>query len=58
MFFFSPVGLSDSRSPEEKERIVGELFQRYENEVALRPEDHGVDFVSAFMVIEKSNEEN
>ncbi|KAJ7331667.1 hypothetical protein OS493_019260 [Desmophyllum pertusum] len=48
-------GLSDSRSSEEKERIVDELFQRYENEVAKFPEDHGVDFVSAYMVIGKSN---
>ncbi|KAJ7331669.1 hypothetical protein OS493_019262 [Desmophyllum pertusum] len=46
-------GLSDSRSSEEKERIVDELFQRYENEVAKCPEDHGLDFVSAYMVIGK-----
>ncbi|KAL9964115.1 hypothetical protein ACROYT_G027699 [Oculina patagonica] len=46
-------GLSDSRPSEEKERIVDELFQRYENEVSRCPEDHGLDFVSAYMVIEK-----
>lgn len=47
-------GLSDCRSPEEKARIVDELFQRYENEVSMCPEDHGLDFVTAYMVIEKS----
>ena len=51
----SPLGLSDSRSSEEKEKIVDELFRRYEDEVAKCPEDHGLDFVNAYMVIEKTN---
>ena len=50
---FSPVGLSDKRSPEEKQAIVDELFKRYENEVAKCPEDHGIDLVCAYMLIEK-----
>ncbi|XP_068686578.1 uncharacterized protein [Montipora foliosa] len=45
--------LSDSRTSEEKANIVEELFQRYEKEVAKRPEDHGMDYVHAYMVIEK-----
>lgn len=47
-------GLSDNRSPEEKAGIVDEFFKRYENQVAKHPEDHGMDFVNAFMVIAKS----
>ncbi|KAJ7377998.1 hypothetical protein OS493_025316 [Desmophyllum pertusum] len=46
-------GLSDSRSPEEKENIVDELFKRYEHEVVKRPEDHGACHVLAYMVIAK-----
>lgn len=48
------VGLSDKRAPEEKQAIVDELFERYENEVAKCPEDHGIDLVCAYMLIEKS----
>lgn len=47
-------GLSDSRSNEEKEKIVDELFKRYENDVAKRPGDHGLDFISAYMVMKKA----
>ena len=53
VFFFFP-GLSDSRSNEEKEKIVDELFKRYENDVAKRPGDHGLDFISAYMVMKKA----
>ena len=52
--YFSPVGLCDKRSPEEKQAIVDELFERYENEVAKCPEDHGIDLFCAYMLIEKS----
>lgn len=48
------LALSDSRSPKEKESIVNELFKRYESEVAKRPEDHGGDYVHAYMVIAKN----
>lgn len=54
MSLFLPIGLSDRRSPKEKQAIVDELFKRYENEVAKCPEDHGIDLVSAYMLIEKS----
>lgn len=53
-FIIFPVGLSDKRSPEEKQAIVDELFERYENEVAKCPEDHGIDLVCAYMLIEKN----
>ncbi|KAJ7331664.1 hypothetical protein OS493_019257 [Desmophyllum pertusum] len=46
-------GLSDSRSSEEKERIVDELFQRYENEVAKCPEDHGLTLSMLTWSLEK-----
>lgn len=46
--------LSDSRSSEEKATIVDEFFKRYENEVAKRPEDHGMDYVHAYIVIAKN----
>lgn len=48
------LGLSDHRSPEEKAKIVDEFFKRYETLVAKHPEDHGMDYVHAYMVIAKS----
>ena len=53
MFTICSSALSDSRSPEEKTNIVDEFFKRYENKVAKRPEDHGMDYVHAYIVIEK-----
>ena len=50
----SSLALSDSRSPEEKATIVDEFFKRYEIEVAKRPEDHGMDYVHAYIVIAKN----
>ena len=54
VFIVFPLALSDSRSPEEKANIVDEFFKRYENEVAKRPEDHGMDYVHAYIVIAKN----
>ena len=48
------TALSDSRTSEEKAKIVDEFFERYEKEVAKRPEDHGMDYVHAYMVIRKN----
>ena len=53
-FYDLSAGLSENRSPEEKAEIVDEFFKRYENQVAKHPEDHGMDYVHAFMVIVKS----
>ncbi|XP_020619519.1 probable S-adenosylmethionine-dependent methyltransferase At5g37970 [Orbicella faveolata] len=47
-------GLSEHRSPDEKADIVDEFFKRYENQVVKHPEDHGMDYVHAFLVIAKS----
>ncbi|XP_013398519.1 gibberellic acid methyltransferase 2-like [Lingula anatina] len=46
-------GLDSSRSEEEKAAIVDKFFLKYEKAVASAPEDHGVDFVHAYMDIEK-----
>jgi len=47
-------GLSEHRSPDEKADILDEFFKRYENQVVKHPEDHGMDYVHAFLVIAKS----
>ncbi|XP_028515288.1 caffeine synthase 1 [Exaiptasia diaphana] len=46
-------GLSDSRSSEEKSKIVDDLYRIFESLVAKNPEDHGADFVEAYIVIRK-----
>ena len=50
------AGLHSSRSEEEKDQIVDELYRRYEADVAAAPEDHGADYVHAYMWIEKTSE--
>lgn len=47
-------GLSESRSPEEKDAIVDKFFKLYEDLVAKHPEDHGMDYVHAYIVIAKN----
>ena len=54
LFIYLFPALSNSRSAEDKEKIVDELFKRYEMEVAKRPKDHGLDFISAYIVIKKA----
>ena len=49
-----PTGLSESRSPEEKDAIVDKFFKLYEDLVAKHPEDHGMDYVHAYIVIAKN----
>ena len=53
-FYGLSLGLSEHRSPDEKADIVDEFFKRYENQVVKHPEDHGMDYVHAFLVIAKS----
>ena len=53
-FYGLSSGLSEHRSPAEKADIVDEFFKRYENQVVKHPEDHGMDYVHAFLVIAKS----
>lgn len=50
---FNFPGLSDSCSAQEKADIVDEFFRRYESVVATNPEDHGMDYVHAYLVIQK-----
>lgn len=44
---------TQERTAAEKRALVDELFDRYAAAVAKAPGDHGMDYVHAFMVIEK-----
>ncbi|XP_014671488.1 PREDICTED: uncharacterized protein LOC106812179 [Priapulus caudatus] len=46
-------GLSDSRTPHEKAKIVDAFFQSYEDDVAKNPRDHGMDFIVNYLRIKK-----
>jgi len=46
-------GLSNSRTPDERNAIVDELFDRYAAEVAKDPSKHAMDYVHCYLVIEK-----
>ena len=46
-------GLSEQRPLVEREAIIDELFQMYEDEVALYPELHKMENRLAVLVIEK-----
>jgi hypothetical protein len=47
-------GLDGSRSAEEKAALVDELFDRYAALVAEAPEEHAMDYVHCYAVIEKA----
>ena len=47
------TALNESRSMEERQSLVDELYKRYEDLVAQDPAAHGMDYVHAFMVIDK-----
>ncbi|XP_013380231.1 probable S-adenosylmethionine-dependent methyltransferase At5g38100 [Lingula anatina] len=47
-------GLDSSRSEEEKAAIVDKFFMKYERAVASAPEDHGMDYVHAYIDIERN----
>ena len=44
---------ASQRSEEERKSIVDAFFQRYEERVAQAPEEHGMDYVHAYIVMEK-----
>ena len=44
---------SADRSEDERKGIVDAFFQRYVNRVAQAPEEHGMDYVHAYIVMEK-----
>lgn len=46
-------GLSPSRSPDERSRIIDELFGRYEALVARAPRGHGMDYVHIYLICAK-----
>ena len=46
-------GLSSERSPEDREAILDEFFDRYERRVAAAPEGHGMDYVHIYLVCRK-----
>ena len=45
--------LDSSRSEAEKDEIVDEMFRRYEADVAVAPQDHGMDYIHAHIHIQK-----
>lgn len=47
------TALSESREEAERKALVEELYKRYETLVAQDPSAHGMDYVHAFMVLEK-----
>ena len=53
IFFVFFSGLSESRTEEERRQIVDEFFQNIETKIAENPDKHAMDYVHAFIVIEK-----
>mmetsp|Transcript_26485 Transcript_26485/g.63550 ORF Transcript_26485/g.63550 Transcript_26485/m.63550 type:complete len:416 (+) Transcript_26485:127-1374(+) len=46
-------GLKDSKSEEEKEEVMTQFWENYMSLVAKSPEEHGMDYVHAYIVFEK-----
>ena len=46
-------GLSGERPQEEKDRIVDQFYQRYEDRVAENPDGHAMDYVHCYLAMEK-----
>ena len=47
------LGLSEKRSEAERRGIVDDFFKTYEQKIVGNPDDHALDYVHAFIVIEK-----
>eukprot|EP00588_Corethron_pennatum_P000017 CAMPEP_0194295138 /NCGR_PEP_ID=MMETSP0169-20130528/52681_1 /TAXON_ID=218684 /ORGANISM="Corethron pennatum, Strain L29A3" /LENGTH=427 /DNA_ID=CAMNT_0039044241 /DNA_START=61 /DNA_END=1344 /DNA_ORIENTATION=- len=47
------AALDDGRSDGEKEEILEKFWKNYEELVARNPEEHGMDYVHSYLVIEK-----
>ncbi len=47
------AGLDPSRSVDERGRIIEDFYGTYRDRVAADPEGHGMDYVHAYLVIEK-----
>lgn len=48
--------LNNNRSDEEKDKIVDEFYNRYEQFVAKDPTGHAMDYVHSYMVIQKAKQ--
>jgi hypothetical protein len=46
-------GLSSTRRPEERARIIDAFYQRYEDVVADAPTGHGMDYVYIYLICAK-----
>jgi len=46
------AGLAETRSPQEKEAVVDELFSSYAAHVSKDPSKHGMDYVHSYLVLE------
>ena len=51
VFFFG--ALDQERALEDREQIIRDYYQTYQNQVMASPEMHRMDYVHAFTVIEK-----
>ena len=47
-------GLSGERPQEEKNQIVDQFYQRYEDRVADNPDGHAMDYVHCYLSMEKA----
>ena len=47
------VGLSETRTEEERRSLVDHLFQVYEDRIAEDPANYSMDYVHAYIVLEK-----
>eukprot|EP00009_Paramoeba_aestuarina_P005618 CAMPEP_0201520016 /NCGR_PEP_ID=MMETSP0161_2-20130828/10423_1 /ASSEMBLY_ACC=CAM_ASM_000251 /TAXON_ID=180227 /ORGANISM="Neoparamoeba aestuarina, Strain SoJaBio B1-5/56/2" /LENGTH=159 /DNA_ID=CAMNT_0047918247 /DNA_START=858 /DNA_END=1337 /DNA_ORIENTATION=+ len=47
--------LDDSRAEEERKDLINQYFQMYEDEVAVDPSIHAMDYVHAYVVVERVN---
>jgi len=47
-------GLSPKRSPEERAAITQDMYQQYEDEIAINPQDHAMDYQHVYLCIQKT----
>eukprot|EP00730_Choanoeca_flexa_P010870 TRINITY_DN21368_c0_g1_i1.p1 TRINITY_DN21368_c0_g1~~TRINITY_DN21368_c0_g1_i1.p1 ORF type:complete len:408 (+),score=82.33 TRINITY_DN21368_c0_g1_i1:213-1436(+) len=47
------AGLDETRSPEEKDALVEEMYQRYAHQIAQEPSHHGMDYVHTYTTLFK-----
>lgn len=47
------IGLSEERGEQERRDIVDQFFGKYEQRISSEPEHHAMDYVHAYIVVEK-----